>query len=169
MNPKQEITSRQFQAQDLPNQRLRDATLRMVRSLKSRPEPRWQWDNVASDRAAPWRPLLRLINDAIDAGAPVEDALAPVFELEAQARARAKGGYVIGEPGSMFLMAFVDEARADADADVAQAEAAAAPSRVALERVIDATESQIRKARELARVCRAALSAPMRFGRRSFS
>lgn len=158
---KQEIGRQLQQAQDLADARLREATLRMVRSLKTRPEPRWRWDNVAAARSTPWRPLVVMIESAIAAGAPVDDALAPVFEIEAQTRARTRGVSLLGEPGALFY-ALVDEARADATADVAQAEASAAPSRAALERVIDTTERHIRTAQQLAMTCRQLLTAPLR-------
>lgn len=158
---KQGIGPRLLRAQDLPNVRMRDAMLASVRTLKARPEPRWQWDNLAANRATPWRPLVRMLSAAIAAGAPLDDVLVPVRELEGQLRALFAARS--GEPADdrELMLAIVAEARADAAADVAQAEAAVVPSRPALERLIETTERQESAAQRLCATARRILGRPL--------
>lgn len=147
-------------AQELPNARMQDATMVAVRSLPSRPEPRWRWDNLASGRSAPWRPLQQMLNDAIDANAPIDEVLAPVRELEGQLRARHAARLTAPEATPLHALS-VEETRADAATDIAQAEVAAAPSRPALERLVICVDLQIDRLRHLAAGARRTLSQPV--------
>lgn len=122
---------------------LREAFLAMTRALPKRPH--WAFHEVASrtDRAPVYHATLRAIDSAIDAGAPVEDALAWTRELETYIRGR----YITSEirPISVLLL---EEARADAEADVAQSEALAAPTPSAIARVIETGERHMERIRE---------------------
>jgi hypothetical protein len=63
--------------------RMTEACRRMLRSLKRTPEPRWYWTHAEQGRHLPWKGLVRMIDAAAANGAPIEDVLAPVKELEA--------------------------------------------------------------------------------------
>lgn len=123
--------------------RLKEAFLRMARSLAKRPH--WSFHEVATrvDRAPCYQALVRATDAVIDAGAPIEDALAFVGEFEAYIRSRyARPG---ARPMSCMLL---EEARAGAEADVAQSEALASPSLSAFARVIDTGERHLERLRE---------------------
>lgn len=131
-------------------QRLREAFLRMSRSLAKRPH--WSFHEVSSrlDRAPCYQALVRATDAAIEAGAPIEDALAFVSEFEAYIRSRyARVG---ARPMSLMLL---EEARADAEADVAQSEALASPSLSTFARVIETGERHLERLRETVFAARA--------------
>lgn len=132
--------------------RLREAFLAMARALSKRPH--WSFREVASrnDRAPVYHATLRAIDCAIDAGAPIEDALAFTHELEAYIRRRYQRDDA--RPMSCVLL---EEARADADADIAQSEAlvVATPSTIA--RVIETGERHIERLRAVVHAARWAL------------
>lgn len=124
--------------------RLREAYLRMARALPKRPH--WSFHEVATrtDRAPVYQGTVRAIDCVIEAGAPLEDALAFVSELEAYVRLRyVRDG---ARPMSCLLL---EEARADAEADVAQSEALASPSLSTLQRVVETGERQVERLREI--------------------
>ena len=62
--------------------RIRDAFLGMVQGMQRRPEPRHVFDNVASERAWPWRSLCLAMRAAAHAGASRERIVAFADELK---------------------------------------------------------------------------------------
>lgn len=157
---KQETGVRLLRVQDLPGVRMRDALLRAVRSLKTRPEPRWKWDNVAANRSTPWRALFRMLAEALRAGAPLEDVTAVLHEMEGQLAVIAAKPERPADIHGLAL-AMVDEVRADGAADVAQAEVTVAPSRTAIERLIETRESQVSAGERIVALARQILQTPL--------
>jgi len=135
--------------------RLREAFLAMAAHLPKRPH--WSFHEVASrtDRSPVYHGTLRAIDSCIDAGAPIEDALAFTQELEVYIRSRYQAPDA--RPMSCLLL---EEARADAAADVAQAEAMVAISPSSLQGVIETGERHMRRLREMIHAARMLMLGP---------
>lgn len=130
---------------DPAREQLREAFLAMTRSLPKRPH--WAFHEVASrlDRAPVFHQTVRAIEAAIDAGAPLEDALAWVNALDAHVRRQ----YLRGDARPMSCL-LLEETRADAEADLAQADAFVEASPASLHRVVVTAERQMERLRDLA-------------------
>jgi len=95
--------------------RLRGAFLGMCHGLVRRPEPRHLFDNVASQRAWPWRSSCIAIRAAVAAGQSRERVAAYTEELVAFALALYPAAQAYD-----LRRALVDEAHADGEADPLQ-------------------------------------------------
>jgi hypothetical protein len=73
---------------DLHEGRMRQALQRMVAGLTAFFRSHWRWKGIQTGKLTVDRTLILLIDEAIDAGAPLDQALEPVRELEAYVRSR---------------------------------------------------------------------------------
>ena len=137
-------------------QRIRDAFLGMVAGLVRRPEPRHLFDNVAGDRAWPWRACCTAMRAAARAGAPKDQVMAFADELHGFALALYPVRF-----GPDVVAALLAEADADSAADPIQARAIAHADRVTLERVILTAEIHIDRLEQLIVAARARLCGPI--------
>lgn len=116
---------------------------------------RWLFNHVASGFAKPWAPLVEMMHDAMEHGAPEADVMAIVNELENEVRAFYIRRELMPQevPAAICL-----EATTDAAQDVALAKAAVDPTRTNLEDLLEKSVAHERAEENLVDVVRGHLA-----------